>query len=277
MERKPKVPRSRDLYKVLGVSSQATALEVKAAFRRVAAEVHPDKNAGDPKAALRFKRINAAYAVLGNREKRKLYDSLTEPIDDVSSRGTPPPHPRPPASRVAPQPESVPPPPRSPRGGTLRKAWRVMKWVGIAIFAVVVSLTLYAYSVERREGAEREAVVLDASIDATCTSKDHPVRVRLHNGSGRTVKTVDFNLEAFEVERSDDLLEFNSETWTLVVPAHRDADMCWPMPALRRTLQGSYFLRVRKGRTAFYEDGEFVPLSAHAVGRRRGGSAGTLC
>jgi molecular chaperone DnaJ len=66
----------RDYYAVIGVSSTATADEIKKQYRRLAKQHHPDANANNPKAAERFKEISEAYTVLGNAEKRKQYDEM---------------------------------------------------------------------------------------------------------------------------------------------------------------------------------------------------------
>src|SRR5437016_4779298 len=64
----------RDPYDVLGVSKNASAAEIKSAFRRQAKKLHPDANKHDPKAASRFAELNAAYEILGEAEKRKAFD-----------------------------------------------------------------------------------------------------------------------------------------------------------------------------------------------------------
>jgi molecular chaperone DnaJ len=63
----------RDLYEVLGVSRSATGEEIKRAFRQLARAHHPDVSQ-DPQASERFKEINEAYQVLGDPERRTLYD-----------------------------------------------------------------------------------------------------------------------------------------------------------------------------------------------------------
>ncbi|KAK0332058.1 hypothetical protein LTR94_026443, partial [Friedmanniomyces endolithicus] len=64
-----------DPYKELGVSRGASAEEVKKAFRKLAKDLHPDKNPGDKAAEERFKRITAAFDILGDKDKRAKYDA----------------------------------------------------------------------------------------------------------------------------------------------------------------------------------------------------------
>ena len=65
---------ARDPYTVLGVSKSASASEIKSAYRRLAKRYHPDTNADDPKAQERFSEVNAAYEIVGDKDKRKQFD-----------------------------------------------------------------------------------------------------------------------------------------------------------------------------------------------------------
>lgn len=66
----------KDYYKDLGVSSTASAEEIKKAYRKIARENHPDANPGDTAAEERFKQASEAYSVVGDKEKRAEYDEL---------------------------------------------------------------------------------------------------------------------------------------------------------------------------------------------------------
>lgn len=66
----------KDFYSVLGVSRNASADELKKAFRKLAMKYHPDKNPNDKAAEERFKEVNEAYDVLSDDKKRKMYDQF---------------------------------------------------------------------------------------------------------------------------------------------------------------------------------------------------------
>ncbi|MDQ3777986.1 MAG: molecular chaperone DnaJ [Actinomycetota bacterium] len=70
---------SKDLYAALGVSKEASQDEIKRAYRKLARQHHPDRNAGDAAAEERFKDIQTAYDVLSDPEKRKAYDQFGSP------------------------------------------------------------------------------------------------------------------------------------------------------------------------------------------------------
>lgn len=68
----------RDFYSILDVKKSATSNEIKKAYRKLAKELHPDKNKDDPKASEKFQDLGAAYEVLSDAEKRKKYDRCGE-------------------------------------------------------------------------------------------------------------------------------------------------------------------------------------------------------
>jgi molecular chaperone DnaJ len=75
---------SKDFYSTLGVAKGASEDEIKNAFRKLAHVHHPDKQGGD---AAKFKEINEAYQVLGNKEKRAKYDQFGSAAFDGSGGG----------------------------------------------------------------------------------------------------------------------------------------------------------------------------------------------
>jgi molecular chaperone DnaJ len=64
----------RDFYEILGVSRTATEAEMKASFRKMAMQCHPDRNPGDKAAEAKFKELNEAYQCLSDGQKRAAYD-----------------------------------------------------------------------------------------------------------------------------------------------------------------------------------------------------------
>jgi molecular chaperone DnaJ len=66
----------KDYYETLGVSKTASDKEIKKAYRKLASELHPDKNPGNTVAEEKFKDVSAAYDVLGDEATRKEYDEV---------------------------------------------------------------------------------------------------------------------------------------------------------------------------------------------------------
>src|SRR5690242_4687254 len=66
----------KDFYAVLGVAKDASAAEIKKAYRKLARDNHPDSNPGDTAKHERFKQVAEAYDVVGDPEKRGKYDEV---------------------------------------------------------------------------------------------------------------------------------------------------------------------------------------------------------
>src|SRR6478672_1979492 len=63
-----------DLYQQLGIKRGASEAEVKKAYRKLAKELHPDRNKDNPKAAERFSKVTQAYDILSDKDRRAKYD-----------------------------------------------------------------------------------------------------------------------------------------------------------------------------------------------------------
>ncbi len=64
----------RNPYEVLGVKKDASAADIKSAYRKLAKKLHPDQNKTDPKAKERFSELNSAYEIAGDKDKRGRFD-----------------------------------------------------------------------------------------------------------------------------------------------------------------------------------------------------------
>ncbi|MCL1941462.1 MAG: molecular chaperone DnaJ [Synergistaceae bacterium] len=74
-----------DLYQILGVPHEATQADIKKAYRKLAMQFHPDNNKGNEEAENTFKKINAAYEVLSDPDKRARYDQFGSADDQYGS------------------------------------------------------------------------------------------------------------------------------------------------------------------------------------------------
>lgn len=77
----------RDYYEILGVSREATAQELKKAYRKLAMKYHPDRNPDDADAEVKFKEAKEAYEILADEQKRAAYDRYGHDAVDPSSGG----------------------------------------------------------------------------------------------------------------------------------------------------------------------------------------------
>ncbi|XP_031573759.1 dnaJ homolog subfamily A member 3, mitochondrial-like isoform X2 [Actinia tenebrosa] len=79
----------KDFYKLLGVSPNANAKEIKKAYFELAKKYHPDTNSKDKKAAEKFQEINEAYEILSDDNKRRAYDSYGQTEFSSAGAGNP--------------------------------------------------------------------------------------------------------------------------------------------------------------------------------------------
>lgn len=79
----------RDFYKILGVSRSASTKQIKSAYRKLAKQMHPDKNPNDESATEKFQELALAYEVLSDKDKRSKYDQFGEEglKDDMAGGG----------------------------------------------------------------------------------------------------------------------------------------------------------------------------------------------
>ncbi|PWA87426.1 DnaJ domain-containing protein [Artemisia annua] len=74
----------KSLYEILGVERTATQQEIKKAYHKLALRLHPDKNPDDEDAKEKFQQLQKVISILGDEEKRSLYDQ-TGCVDDAVS------------------------------------------------------------------------------------------------------------------------------------------------------------------------------------------------
>ncbi|MBI5451978.1 DnaJ domain-containing protein, partial [Candidatus Gottesmanbacteria bacterium] len=75
---------AKDYYKILGISKNASLDDIKAAFRRLAHQYHPDKKGGN---AEKFKEANEAFQVLSDEQKRQQYDQFGTTFEQAQAGG----------------------------------------------------------------------------------------------------------------------------------------------------------------------------------------------
>ncbi|WP_437982913.1 J domain-containing protein [Sorangium sp. So ce117] len=157
--------RSRNPYRVLGVSETATDAELKERFRRLAKECHPDKNGGDAASNERMAKINAAYDELRDPARRAAVDerlraerakrNAARIAKKTPCRPEPPPSDRARVNSIVKAPESAVQAQRSVSGW---EAFLKVVAIGGAIYGVARAAgrvgTYYDPSVDRRRGRD---------------------------------------------------------------------------------------------------------------------------
>ncbi len=83
---------SDEFYKVLEISKTASQKEIQSAYRKLARKLHPDLNQSDPNAKQKFQKVQEAYDVLNDPEKRRIYDQFGVSPDQMGSAGGGGPH-----------------------------------------------------------------------------------------------------------------------------------------------------------------------------------------
>ena len=74
---------TKDYYNTLGLTLEASEQDIKKAYRKLAMQYHPDRNGNDPESEERIKKINEAYQILGDEEKRRHYDlQYRQPLEN---------------------------------------------------------------------------------------------------------------------------------------------------------------------------------------------------
>ena len=76
-----------DYYEILEIERTASGEEVKKAYRKMALKYHPDRNPDDKNAEERFKKVNEAYEILSDKEKRQIYDTYGKKGLDLAVLG----------------------------------------------------------------------------------------------------------------------------------------------------------------------------------------------
>jgi hypothetical protein len=156
-----------DLYAELGVAPTATADDISAAFRARARELHPDASPGDPASEVRFKRLSAAYGVLGDPARRARYDERAA-VAPVTVDGAPAP-----TGSVSTKPAP-----------SLRNA-RWAFWGGLVLVLLGIAAVVWVVSLQRHD-ADLRARGVPATATVVDVDGDH--RLEFTTREGRVVR-----------------------------------------------------------------------------------------
>ncbi|HEU5145909.1 MAG TPA: DnaJ domain-containing protein [Chryseosolibacter sp.] len=182
----------KDYYAILGVSANATASEIKKAFRKLAILYHPDKNPS-PEARPRFHEINEAYDVLGDAVKRAQYDErLANPFAALFNEPVRT-HPDPAYRRTRrPRPARPKGPPESYL--LMRKSLKYVMWVSRT--GLIVTLLFFVdYFLPYAQS--QESIVEMYSVRGRGNNIYHIIRT----SGGEEIRVYDFSVSRFGPER----------------------------------------------------------------------------
>jgi len=168
--------RQRDLYDVLGVTPEASEDAIRRAYRTLALRYHPDLHPGA--ADDEFRRVAAAYRVLGDRRRRRAYDrdrrGPARSAGPSAQRRAPAPTGS--AGRPRPAEAEAPPPPSSPP----TDEWRVLSWVGGAVLAAALVAAIVVVAAALVLGGDHALLTLPGgSTGQLCPTPDGWVDCRV--------------------------------------------------------------------------------------------------
>lgn len=78
---------AKDYYKILGISKNSSAKDIKKAYYQLAKKYHPDTNKDDPNASKKFQEVSEAYEILSDDTKRKEYDTFGTTTEQMNREG----------------------------------------------------------------------------------------------------------------------------------------------------------------------------------------------
>lgn len=213
----------KDYYTLFELTPNATQDEIRQAYRRLARTCHPDISTA-PNAEERFKELNAAYAVLADPAKRKIYDSLTltgDPVPPPEPRPTPPPDITSSLRSTPAAPRATPPPAYDQEPASAARpfppTWAVLLiLVGLCIIVGISAAALRTFLPLNRPAGGAEAVAVHKL--ATFDTPPPPPQEAVIQEGGVPLLTV-----------LPDQLQLAGQTFT-VIPVTPEQGR-WPVPA----------------------------------------------
>lgn len=179
-------PPTTDPYLDLGVARSATADEIKRAYWLLAKETHPDQYPGDKAREARFKRVAAAYEVLGDAERRATYDRTTPPPPPRDASATPPPKTPPRTPPPWTPPPWTPPPAWSSPAWTQAAAPPISGWAWLAFAVMGVAAIAGAHGNRNRNRWDARANGGGGRMDSACPRRRRPCKCAVRSVTTRT-------------------------------------------------------------------------------------------